>query len=365
MSHLFKFAAAFMFLLVGPAFAQITIYSTDMPLEIGSTLTSYQNVQPFNIGDYTSEIGGPKEWDFTLTDFPQEATIEIVDPGTAPETGQFPGATRSFHYMEGDTAEAWSFLEFDADQLTELGLVIDDATYGMLAEAYDKPTPTFPFPFTMGDSWVTTKSYSLDLDSVTSLEVVDSTNWNCDAYGTAIYESKHVECLRVVGTQKTVTTFVVSGVPVLPTTSTAQRCRFVAKGYRVLVDMTHNTADLFDSYNRSADAKFVGSASSVSEIDNWEPLPLTPSLNQNYPNPFNPNTSIEFTVPRSGVVTLRIYDVLGRRVATLVNRELRAGYYRATWDGVNQSGAPVASGIYFYQLQADGSVMSKKMSLVK
>lgn len=365
MSHLIRFVFASLLLLAGPASAQITIYSSDIPLEIGSTITTYENEQPFNIGDYTGEIGGPQEWDFTLTDFPQEVSVDIVDPSTVPETGQFLGATRSFHYMEGDTAESWSFVGFDADQLTELGLVINDATYGMLAEVYDNPTPTFPFPFTLGDSWVTTKSYSLELDSATSLEVVDSTNWSCDAYGTAIYGSKSVECLRLVGAQKTVTTYVVSGVPVLPTTSTAQRCRFVAKGYRVLLDMTHNTANLFDSYTRSADAKFVGSPSVVSEIENWMPLPESPSLNQNYPNPFNPSTAIEFSVRRTGVVTLRVYDVLGQQVATLVNELLHAGYYRATWDGVNDSGASVASGIYFYQLEAEGSVLSKKMSLVK
>ncbi len=365
MSYYLRFVFAFLILLVAPAAAQLTINASDIPLDIGSTITTYENEQPFNIGDYTSEIGGPQEWDFTFTDFPQEMNVSIVDPGTAPETDSFPGATRCFHYAEGDTAESWSFLKFDGDGLTDLGVVVDDAIQGRLVEVYDNPTKTFPFPLTMGDAWVTTKNYSIELDSVNSLEVLDSINWNCDAYGTAIYGSKSVECLRIVGTQKTVTTYVVNGLPTLPSTSTAQLCRFMAKGYRILVDMTHNTSDLFDSYIRSAAADFVGSPSHVAEIENWMPLPRTPSLDQNYPNPFNPSTAIEFSVPRTGAVTLRVYDVLGQQVATLVNDMLSAGYYRATWDGVNDSGSAVASGIYFYQLEADGSVLSKKMSLIK
>lgn len=83
-------------------------------------------------------------------------------------------------------------------------------------------------------------------------------------------------------------------------------------------------------------------------------------LGQNFPNPFNPSTVIEFQVPHSSFVTLRIYDILGREVATLVNGKINAGAYKAVWNG-----AEYPSGVYFYRLQADGFAQVKRMLLLK
>lgn len=95
-------------------------------------------------------------------------------------------------------------------------------------------------------------------------------------------------------------------------------------------------------------------------------LPTAYSLDQNYPNPFNPTTSIRFSIPQAGNVSLAIYDVLGRKVADLVNSYQQAGSFNATWDGTNQFGAKVTSGTYFYQLKTDnGFIQTKKMVLLK
>jgi Predicted extracellular nuclease len=84
------------------------------------------------------------------------------------------------------------------------------------------------------------------------------------------------------------------------------------------------------------------------------------SLLQNYPNPFNPSTTIRFSVPNSGVVSLKVYDVLGREVRTLLNEEKHAGSYSVSFDLRNLS-----SGIYFYRLQSGSFVDTKKMILMK
>jgi len=84
------------------------------------------------------------------------------------------------------------------------------------------------------------------------------------------------------------------------------------------------------------------------------------SLSQNYPNPFNPSTSIRFSIPVSGQVSLKIFDVLGREVKTLLNEEKHAGTYTVSFDMRNLS-----SGIYFYRLQAGNFMESKKMILMK
>ena len=84
-------------------------------------------------------------------------------------------------------------------------------------------------------------------------------------------------------------------------------------------------------------------------------------LGQNYPNPFNPHTRIEFKLPAAGHVNLTIYNVLGQRVTTLINKNLNAGSHRVTWDGRNAKGLPVGSGVYCYQLKAGNLIVSKKM----
>jgi hypothetical protein len=84
------------------------------------------------------------------------------------------------------------------------------------------------------------------------------------------------------------------------------------------------------------------------------------TLSQNYPNPFNPSTNINFTLPNTEFVTLKIYDVLGKEVATLINEELNAGNHTKIWDAKNLS-----SGVYFYKLQAGKFSETKKMILVR
>jgi hypothetical protein len=89
-------------------------------------------------------------------------------------------------------------------------------------------------------------------------------------------------------------------------------------------------------------------------------LPFEYALDQNYPNPFNPVTTIQFSLEKPGKTVLEIYNVLGQKVATLVDGELSAGAYRYQW---NASG--MASGVYFYRLRSDNFVATKKMLLVK
>ncbi|MGE5499673.1 MAG: T9SS type A sorting domain-containing protein [Syntrophothermus sp.] len=84
------------------------------------------------------------------------------------------------------------------------------------------------------------------------------------------------------------------------------------------------------------------------------------ALSQNFPNPFNPVTEIKFSVAKAGNVSLKVYDMLGKEVATLVNEELTAGNYNTRFDA-----SRLASGMYIYQLSSNGIVLSKKMTLMK
>jgi len=89
------------------------------------------------------------------------------------------------------------------------------------------------------------------------------------------------------------------------------------------------------------------------------------SLEQNYPNPFNPSTTIAFTLPERVAVTLVIHDSRGAQVRTLSAGDRDAGYHEVDWDGTNDRGQHVASGVYFYRLEASAGILTRKMVLVK
>ncbi|RJP63777.1 MAG: T9SS C-terminal target domain-containing protein [Ignavibacteriales bacterium] len=98
----------------------------------------------------------------------------------------------------------------------------------------------------------------------------------------------------------------------------------------------------------------------TSEIIPGKDIPITFNLSQNYPNPFNPTTKIRYEIPQAGLVSLRVYDVLGKEVATIVNEEKTAGSYEVEFNG---SGLP--SGIYFYKLHSGNYTETKKLILMK
>ena len=95
-------------------------------------------------------------------------------------------------------------------------------------------------------------------------------------------------------------------------------------------------------------------------------IPESFDLYQNYPNPFNPQTTIDYQLPAKAFVTLKIYDMLGKEVRTLVNENIPAGKHSVVWDGKNELDESVASGIYFCQLNVkDEFLHTKKLLLLK
>jgi len=112
----------------------------------------------------------------------------------------------------------------------------------------------------------------------------------------------------------------------------------------------------------------IGSRTDVEE--RYRDIPSSFGLDQNFPNPFNPCTTIRFTVPemsQGGNVNLTIYDLLGRKVRTLMDAQVGAGGYETAWDGKDGAGKVVSSGVYLYRLTVDGGrgTETRKMVLVR
>jgi hypothetical protein len=106
--------------------------------------------------------------------------------------------------------------------------------------------------------------------------------------------------------------------------------------------------------------------SEVKSLETRARIEIAPArLSQNYPNPFNPGTRIAYYVDMDAEVSLRIYDVTGRHVRTLSERRLSPGEYTEIWNGVDEQGDPVASGIYFYRLRIGKETITRRMVLLR
>lgn len=105
----------------------------------------------------------------------------------------------------------------------------------------------------------------------------------------------------------------------------------------------------------------VGTLSSITtSVENNNETPKDFQLMQNHPNPFNPSTTIRYTIPVESAIQIKIYNVMGMEIETLLNRKQSAGYYNLTFDASN-----LPSGVYFYTIRANNYTDTKKMILLK
>ena len=94
-------------------------------------------------------------------------------------------------------------------------------------------------------------------------------------------------------------------------------------------------------------------------------LPKTYAIHQNYPNPFNPITTLRYSLPEDAMVNITIYDMMGRVVSNLVNKQQYGGYKSVQWNATNNQGEPVSAGVYLYSIEAGEFTKTRKMVLLK
>ncbi|MBM4168628.1 MAG: T9SS type A sorting domain-containing protein [Ignavibacteria bacterium] len=109
----------------------------------------------------------------------------------------------------------------------------------------------------------------------------------------------------------------------------------------------------------------VSSLSTPLNVTAVDGMPATFELFDNYPNPFNPSTTIRYSIPSQSLVKLKVFDLLGKEIVTLVNEPQNAGTYQVEWNGRDMMGSAVSSGVYFYRLEGSGFAASKKLVLLK
>ena len=144
---------------------------------------------------------------------------------------------------------------------------------------------------------------------------------------------------------------------------------------KALVELSKNEYDkAIDHYKKAwqhAQKATKKAAESVTDnnesisLDNTTNMPIDFTLSQNYPNPFNPSTVIKYALPEASFVTLKIYNMLGQEIKTLVSGDKSAGVYNVQWNGKDNYGSPVASGTYIYRIVTGNYAQSNKMILLK
>ena len=109
----------------------------------------------------------------------------------------------------------------------------------------------------------------------------------------------------------------------------------------------------------------INNVSEQYRLEKVENIPTGFTLNQNFPNPFNPLTTISFGVPKNSNIALHIFDLSGTRISTILNEEMSPGFHSIQWDGTDENGARIASGIYIYNLTDGSNSIFKKMIYIK
>ncbi len=356
-------ASTFLFLLllfVLPVQAQITITSDEVNFPIGSSIYWYSvwdttgNGIPVNVG--TS--GGPQTWLFNENIYPggEVGVVQVVDPASTPFGSHFSTADAAYLF-QGDSTSFYEFFDLTSSQLDMpgFGTVTVDSSFTIDNIPPDK---LVIFPATLGTSW--SSNYSNHFNVAPGIEEVDSTTsqLTIDAWGTYVGSSGTYDCLRIRNDEMLINKLLVNGIPVSSDTSTYIEYTWIAEQVGMLATVTSLSGETNPNFTMASVITFSVPTTGIDEQQ--LSLPTRFELQQNYPNPFNPSTTIFFTLPATMNVQLTVYDLLGQKIATLVNGRLSSGEHQVTFKA-----ADLPSGVYLYQLRGNGITQTRRMVLLK
>jgi len=349
-----KYITTILLLFSFTAFAQITITSDDISnmFALGNNYTIHQDslVNTADIG----VLGAGNTWDFSGLGSHLTVDLTSIDPATGFMNGEFPGAdfcTHSVSTIGGDVTDIWSYLTLgaDFDNMGSASTLSSLPGFTTIIKN-DPPRRQAVLPYTYSNFWNQIYTQTIFVNGTPLSSSSIQLDAEVDAYGTLILPGgASFEALRVLETM-TITT---GGSSITSTGFT-----FITKnGAQVNVTAVNpnppNTGTI--SINGAS-----WNTSIVSSVEQISQLPEDYSLSQNFPNPFNPSTIVEYSIPSDSFVELKVYDVLGNEVATLVSEQQQAGVYRTDFNAAN-----LPSGMYFARITANDFTQVVKMTLLK
>ena len=343
--------------------AQITITTSDLQAfaSFGNTLEVGNDTTATSI-----DIGmtGATSWNFSSLSADFQSTFTSVDPSGTPFAGMFPSATACLSGVTnimGYELDSWEYVGIN-NALLFYGTAAQGTISGFEITSVSSNNPAFKaviVPLTMGTNWtqdyVETDSTSIaGISSTVSVSNVHIENM-VDAYGTmTLPGGGTVQALRLRSDERRI----------VQTADGSNYTRSISyifitnSGTQVSVNAADTTSPNTGVIAVDGISFIISGVTGVEQADNN--VPENFNLEQNYPNPFNPSTQINYSIPSSQKVTLKVYDELGKEVATLVNKDQAAGNYTVDFSASN-----LASGVYFYRIQAGNFIQMKKMILMK
>ena len=349
------------YLFQAAALSQISITSADetTAFAAGKSLFGYSSSDTvlMNIGSASSSAA--QSWTAPSVKINDSLRLDGVAPSSTPYSANFPAATYAQigTIKQGPMSIAfYEYYKLSTDTLIALGGVqhikgsSGDVTIDSTA-IKTTPQTQLVFPVHLGQSVAhqtdTIYSHGTDVETETETD-------SYDAYGTLNLPNGSYGALRQTGT--IVTKVYLSGS--LVNTITSYIVTWLTEsGNELQVQL--DTLSTGSVRVHSITIYYVGTTPATLVKSSLQ-LPENFTLSQNYPNPFNPSTQILFSVAQAGFVSLKVYDMIGREVATLVNQELTPSSYSITWNAAN-----VASGVYLYRLVSGSYTETKKMVLMK
>ncbi len=354
-----------MFLLLCAATSgQITVATNDYSPPPGTTLNFPQDVAMdgtfFN--SLASGTGGPMNWDFSSRVYSSGFTNYSIAPASTPAIDSFPSGDLVLMSTVGvDTS--WLVYSSVSSSFTEVGAVYHGSS-AEIVTTYEDNTTDFDFPLSYNDQWTSYRHWSQSTPNTYTLNF-DTSDYAVDAWGTIQYLSNSFPCLRVRCERRfTFKTYDNMDQLLDSTTQFVTTLLFVTDGFDRMVGASRVSFMSILAYSSNVMEKFTTISTDVEIVENGT-VPNEYELSQNCPNPFNPSTRISLSVPTKSHVRLTVYDVLGREVAVLADRELGAGQYHVEWDGRDKTGSMASSGLYLFRMTAGDFSIAKKMILLK
>lgn len=337
--------------IVASAVAQITITAADVGavLALGTSITSRNDTST-----HTANIGtlGATSWNFSALASNISGTVTSVRPDTTPFISFFPGSTHAQRFGLGAGA-FYSYQKLGANLLFPGAAQAGSFTF----RSRNIPDAIlYQLPMTLGTNWTSAYAESsiiafLPPPAPPTVTINNHTVINTvDAYGNVILPGGGVyPALRLKTDRRVI--------------STSLSNRIISYSF-----LARNGASVTvvaaDTLQPNIGTINVGSISwsgpGSSDVRLSEAVPSDFSLMQNYPNPFNPSTRIAFSVQVSRFTSLKVYDILGKEIATLISEEKSPGTYAVDW-----SADGIPSGVYFYVMRAGSFSATKQMLVLK
>jgi len=352
------------------ASAQITINSNDILGLIGrSQLFDSDTTTSITIN--VGAAGANQTWDFrSVVLRARKFTYQFVAPAGTPFAASFPQA----NFVQKGTlplqpsSEFYSYLRVNPATLQSLG----SAAKTRDTTVVRKTNTSSPLPVQFGTTWNTVQSDTVGQPPVFIIVTRITSSNTVDAWGRVRLPIGDFDCLRIRNNGKTVSRTINNGVVIFADSSTNIGYTWVTKNNFAAAQATSQKNETNPAFTNASNFGRLASTTTGVVSRDEKALPTGFELAQNFPNPFsangtfgNPETKVAFQLSQPAPVELSIFTLTGEKVRTLIATPLTAGSHAAVWDGKDQSGNNLASGVYLYRLQIGAAQQTRRMILVR